>query len=129
MQIRKYPASCGTLPHTREPSLEQVMCQEPLRKSRAEKGMGVPVQQGAMAFSSGLSWARCQQHRSPLANTLGRAQSCISSSAAPQLRPGGYGTEGMRHGHPSRNPSFTWSHAGLKSLAKISPALQQAANR
>lgn len=67
MQIRKHTASCGALPHTSKLSLEQVMCQEPFGK-RTEKGMGIPVQPGAIAFSNSRSWARCQQHRIPLAS-------------------------------------------------------------
>lgn len=115
MQIRKHTGSWGVLPHTSKPSLEQVVRQEPLGRSRAEKGMGVPVQPGATVFSNSLSWARCQQHRIPLANTLGRApSSCVSSFAAPCLHPGGMAHTG--HGHLLHNPPFTQTQSRLKSL-------------
>lgn len=37
MQIRKHPAICGALPHTRDPSLEQAMCQEPLGRAEQKR--------------------------------------------------------------------------------------------
>lgn len=112
-----------------EPSLEQVLCQEPLWKSSAEKGMSVPVQPGAMSFSSSPSQAGCQQHTVPWPAPLGD----LGPASAALLHPipvqgvtaqEEWGTATLHATHP-----LHWSHNMLKSVAKISPVLRPAANR
>lgn len=112
MQIRKHTVSCGLLPHTSKLSLEQVVCQEPFVKSRTEKGMGIPVQPGAIAFSNSLSWARCQQHRIPLASAW-QSSIVLCKQLCCSLFPS-RGTAQTGHGHLLHNSSFTRTHNGLK---------------